>query len=144
MKIARVVCAALLILLSGCASQYFRDAGAPPAVPPRYALADLPQPEYWTGVVFNGAKVGFSHTRLTPAGGLFELQGEAVLRFRFLGYEKRVQVHSLDTIDESARLVRFAYHYVLDDTEQDVRGEVSEGGCAIRSRPGAGPPSGRR
>jgi hypothetical protein len=127
MKIARVVCAALLIFLAGCASQYFRDAGAPPSEPPRYALANLPQPEYWTGIVFNGAKVGFSHTRLTPAGGLFELQGEAVLRFRFLGYEKRVQVRSLDTIDESARLVRFAYHYVLDDTEQDVSGDVRDG-----------------
>jgi hypothetical protein len=127
MKTARVLGAALLIFLAGCASQYFRDAGAPPAVPPRYALADLPQPEYWTGIVFNGAKVGFSHTRLTPAGGLFELQGEAVLRFRFLGYEKRVQVRSLDTLDEGARLVRFAYHYVLDDTEQDVSGEVRDG-----------------
>lgn len=126
MKIARVLGAALLVFLNGCASQYFRDAGAPPPEP-RYALANLPQPEYWTGIVFNGAKVGFSHTRLAPAAGLYELHGEAVLRFRFLGYEKRVQVRSLDTIDESARLVRFVYHYVLDDTEQDVSGEVRDG-----------------
>jgi hypothetical protein len=118
---------ALLIFLSGCASQYFREAGAPPTEPPRYSLAELPQPEYWTGIVFNGAKVGFSHTRVTPVGGLYELHGEAVLRFRFLGYEKHVQVRSLDTVDENARLVRFAYHYLLDDTEQDVSGEVRDG-----------------
>lgn len=118
---------ALLVFLSGCASPYFRDAEAPPEAP-RYSLASLPQPEYWTGVVFNGAKVGFSHTRVAPAGGdLYELHGEAVLRFRFLGYEKRVQVRSLDTVDENAHLVRFSYHYLLDDTEQDVSGEVRDG-----------------
>ena len=126
MKSVRALGAAFLVVLSGCAGQYFRDAGTPSSLP-QYSLAGLPQPEYWTGVVFNGAKVGFSHTRVVPAGDLYELHGEAVLRFRFLGYEKRVQVRSLDTVDGSTRLVRFAYHYVLDDTEQNVSGEVSEG-----------------
>lgn len=126
---ARAFAAVLLALLSGCASQYFREAGAPPLPPPRYSLAGLPQPEYWTGIVFNGAKVGFSHSRVTRAAesGLYELQGEAVIRFRFLGLEKNVQMRSLDTVDESAKLVRFAYHYVLDDTEQDITGEVRDG-----------------
>jgi transglutaminase superfamily protein len=124
----RGLAAALLILLSGCAGQYFRDAGAPPPTPPRYSLADLPQPEYWTGIVFNGAKIGFSHTRVAPSGpGQYEIKGEALLKFRFLGFEKRVQVHSLDTVDAEARLLRFAYHYLLDDTEQDVSGEVRDG-----------------
>jgi Transglutaminase-like superfamily len=128
----RALVPALLISLAGCASQYFRDAGAPPE-PPRYTLASLPQPEYWTGVVFNGAKVGFSHTRIAPAGGgQYVLEGEAVLKFRFLGYEKRVEVRSSDTVDADARLLRFAYHYVLDDTEQDVTGEVRDG--KLRSR----------
>jgi hypothetical protein len=127
MKTAQAVVAALLVFLCGCASQYFRDAGAPPSEPTRYSLASLPQPEYWTGVVFNGAKVGFSHTRVARTGDLYEIHGEAVLRFRFLGYEKRVQVRSLDTVDANARLLRFAYHYVLDETEQDVSGEVRDG-----------------
>ena len=121
--------AALLVFLSGCASSYFRDAGAPPLPPPRYSLADLPQPEYWTGIVFNGAKVGFSHSRVTRAAqqGLYELHGEAVIRFRLLGLEKRVQMRSLDTVDGSAKLVRFDYHYVLDESEQRVTGEVRDG-----------------
>jgi len=127
---------ALLIFLSGCASQYFRDAGPPPLEAPRYPLAALPQPEYWTGVVFNGAKVGFSHTRVAPAGGgLYEIRGEAVLRFRFLGFEKQVQMRSLDTVDERARLVRFDYHYVLDDTEQNLSGEVRDGAVNARATP---------
>src|SRR6266568_9560888 len=121
--------AALLVFLSGCASPYFRDAGAPPLPPPHYSLADLPQPEYWTGIVFNGAKVGFSHSRVTRAAqqGLYELHGEAVIRFRFLGLDKRVQTRSLDTVDENAKLVRFDYHYVLDDSEQRVTGGVRDG-----------------
>ena len=124
---ARVVVLALLVLLAGCAGQYFRDAGGTTAEPSR-TLADLPQPEYWTGIVFNGAKIGFSHMRVAPtAGGLYELHSEAVLSFRFLGVEKRVQVRTLDTVDSDARLVRFAYHYVLDETEQDVSGEVRDG-----------------
>jgi hypothetical protein len=137
---ARVLGAAFLLLLSGCASQYFRDAGAPPSPPP-HSLAQLRQPEYWTGIVFNGAKIGFSHTRVSPAsGGLYELQGEAVLRFRFLGFEKRVQVRSLDTVDENAKLVRFAYHYLLDETEQDLSGEVRDGRLRYRISTAKRPP----
>jgi transglutaminase superfamily protein len=143
MKTRAALLAALLFLLSGCASQYFRDAGSAPLPPPRYSLADLPQPDYWTGIVFNGAKIGFSHTRVAAAGGLYELRGEAVLRFRFLGFEKRVQVQSLDTVDANARLVRFAYHYVLDDTEQDVAGEVRDGVLRYQVSTGRRPPEKR-
>jgi transglutaminase superfamily protein len=132
MKTSRALGVALLVFLSGCAGQYFRDAGAPPPSPPRYSIAALPQPEYWTGVVFNGAKVGFSHTRIAPAGDLYEIHGEAVLKFRFLGYEKRVQVRSIDTVDAGAKLLRFSYHYLLDDTEQDVSGEVRDGSLRYR------------
>ena len=131
---------AFLLLLSGCTSQYFRDAG-PSSAQPRYSLDNLPQPDYWTGIVFNGAKVGFSHTRVAPAGGgLYELHSEAVLSFRFLGVEKRVQVRSLDTVDGSARLERFAYHYVLDDTEQDVSGEFRDGRLRYEVSTGGRPP----
>ncbi len=134
--------AALLVFLSGCASSYFRDAGAPPLPPPRYSLTDLPQPEYWTGIVFNGAKVGFSHSRVTRAAqpGLYELHGEAVIRFRFLGLEKRVQMRSLDTVDGSAKLVRFDYYYVLDDSEQRVTGEVRDGRLGYRVATAQRPP----
>ena len=120
---------ALLGFLSGCASQYFRDAGEPPFPPPRYALSELPQPEYWTGIVFNGAKVGFTHSRVGRAAGenVYELHGEAVMRFRLLGFDKRVQMRSLETVDADGRLVRFEYSYQLDDSEQRVTGEVRDG-----------------
>jgi hypothetical protein len=123
------VCALLPALLCGCASRYFRDAGEPPAPPPRHALARLPQPEHWTGIVFNGAKIGFTHTRVVPAAepGLYEIHGEAVMLFRFLGIEKRMHLRSLDTVDENAKLVRFDYRYGLDDSEKRIEGEIGDG-----------------
>ena len=138
---ARAAAVALLALLSGCAGQYFRDAGTQPLDAPRYSLPDLPQPEYWTGFILNGAKIGFSHTRVAPAaGGLYELHGEAVLAFRLLGVNKRVQVHSVDTVDSGARLIRFAYRYVVDDTAQEVSGEVAGQRLRYRVSTGGRPP----
>jgi hypothetical protein len=97
--------------------------------PPRHSLARLPQSEHWTGIVFNGAKIGFTHSRVLPAAerGIYEIHGEAVMLFRFLGIEKRIHLRSLDTVDEDARLVRFDYRYGLDDSEKRIEGEVREG-----------------
>ena len=122
------------VFLSACAGRYFHDAGLPPDPPPRYTLADLPEPEHWTGVVFNGAKIGFTHTRVTRAAqdGLYDIHGEAVVRFRFLGYDKRTQIRTLDTVDENGRLVRFDHRYVLDESEQSLKGEVRDGRLRYR------------
>lgn len=123
--IPRLGLAALLVVLSGCASQYFRDAGAPPAVP-QYTLEDLPSPEYWTGIVFNGAKVGFSHSRVSRSAepGRYDIEGEAVMHFHFLGFEKSVQMRTLDVVDAQGALARFDHRYVLDQSERRAKGEV--------------------
>ena len=123
------VCALLPALVCGCASRYFRDAGEPPAPPPRHTLASLSQTEYWTGIVFNGAKIGFTHSRIVPAAerGLYEIHGEAVMLFRFLGIEKRVHLRSLDKVDENAKLVHFDYRYGFDDSEKRIEGGVRDG-----------------
>lgn len=133
---------ALPLVFSGCAGRYFHDAGAPPVPAPRYSLAELPEPEHWTGIVFNGAKVGFTHTRVTRAAedGLYEIHGEAVVRFRFLGYDKRTQIRSLDTVDGNGRLARFDYRYVLDESEQSLRGEVRDGRLRYRVSSGGRAP----
>lgn len=134
------IAAAALALLSGCAARYFHEAGAPPLPAPRYSLAELPQKEYWTGVVFNGAKVGFTHTRVNPAAqdGLYEISSEAVIRFSFLGFDKRVQMRSHDTVDEKARLLHFDYEYLLDESRQRVTGEVRDGRLRYRVTDAAG------
>ncbi len=129
-----VAVGALLALLSGCAGRYFRDAGAPPLPPPRHSLADLPEPEHWAGIVFNGSKVGFSHSHVTRAAenDLYEVQGEAVIRFRLLGFDKRVHMRSLDIVDGSGRMVRFDYRYLLDESDRSVVGEVRDGRLRYR------------
>ena len=120
------ICAALLAL-SGCASQYFRAAGAP-AEAPRYSLATLPDKDIWTGVVFNGNKIGFTHTRVASAGEhRWAIEGEAVMHFHVLGYDKRVEAQTLDLVDDDARLIGFDYRYLLDESRQRIKGTLREG-----------------
>ena len=88
----------LLVILSGCAFLYFRPAGSPPYPPPRYTLNEWPYKDYWTGIVFNGRKIGFSHLALNPSkenGGLYEIRAEAVFLLRLLGVSKKVILKSI-------------------------------------------------
>jgi hypothetical protein len=122
---------AALLALSGCASQYFREAGTPAATP-RYSLATLPDKDIWTGVVFNGNKIGFTHTRVAGAGEhRWAIEGEAVMRFHMLGFDKRVQAETRDLVDDEARLLEFDYRYVLDESTQRLKGAVREGRIAF-------------
>jgi len=134
--------AAALALLSGCAGLYFHDAGPAPVPPPRYSLAELPQKEYWTGIVFNGAKVGFSHTRVaqTAQPDRFEIASEAVMHFRFLGYDKRVEMRARDEVDADARLLAFDYEYLIDENVQHLAGEVRGDRLRYRLSVAAGRP----
>ena len=120
----------LTAALPGCAGLYFHDAGAPPAPPPQYRLADWPYKEYWTGFVFNGAKIGFSRLRIAPAehqAGRYQIRSEATFTLRFLGVEKKIQVRSLDLVRDDLALVEFAHDYSIDGNELKLTGAV-EGG----------------
>jgi hypothetical protein len=114
----------LLVFLAGCAGQadYFRDAGPPPTVEP-LALAAWPHPEVWTGVVFNGDKIGFSHSTLRRAGEGYELQSDASLRLRFLGIDKRVGLHGVDRVRADLTLESFTYEHEIDGSVLKVAGE---------------------
>lgn len=117
-----------LLALSGCASLYFQDAGAPPDPPPQFSLERLSWKDYWTGIIFNGEKIGFSHTRVAPASqaGEFEIHSEAAFLLRFLGVEKKFRMTSTDRIRTDLQLVRFDYDVDMDGLRQQVRGEVRE------------------
>ena len=115
------------LLLSGCAGMYVRDVAAPPQPPPQYALRAWPAPEYWTGIVFNGEKVGLTHLTLIPPGPgerLYELRSEALLAFHFLGYDKRVTLTAQDWVTDDLRLERFAHDYNLDGRKLTLTGRV--------------------
>ena len=75
-RLGRLLLLALALPLGGCAGMYFRDAGPAPVI--RHELARLPYSEYWTGIVFNGEKIGFAHFDIRSAGaGNYEIRSEA-------------------------------------------------------------------
>ena len=114
--------------LSGCASWYFRDAGAPPAPPPQYSLEQWPYKEYWTGIVFNGAKIGFSRLSVAPAAdSRYEVQSEAAFVLHFLGLEKKFRFRSSDIVNSDLTLQRFDYDYHIDGNDLKLSGEVDNG-----------------
>ena len=120
----------LVIMVSGCTCLYFRPAGTPPHLPPRYPLEEWPYKEYWTGIVFNGRKIGFSHLAIKPAKEgphLYEIQAEAVFLLRLLGVSKKVILKSYDQVRDDLTLVRFSYQYSIDDHNLRLTGKVSEG-----------------
>ncbi|MGH8621525.1 MAG: hypothetical protein ACRET3_05235, partial [Burkholderiales bacterium] len=118
---------ALSLALGGCASLYFQDAGPAPEI--RLELAKLPFSEYWTGIVFNGEKIGFTHIsiRKEPATEDYEIRSEASFVLRFLGIEKKVKLKSRDLIAGDLTLVDFAYEYYIDNSELRVTGRRQSG-----------------
>lgn len=116
-----------LPLLAGCAGLYFRDAGAPPPAP-EYALANLAFDEYWTAIVFNGEKIGFTHFKIEPTGdGEFLIRSKAALNFHFLAVDKVVKLFSEDWVGPDLTLRKFRYDYNLDGNALALEGAVDDG-----------------
>ena len=119
MRFVFVLCC---LALTGCANQPFRDAGAPPA-PAGVTLETWPHKDQWTGVVFNGDKIGFSRRTLRQAAdGLYEIQSEAAIRLRFLGVDKRVNLRALDRVRPDLTLASFRYEHEIDGSPLKVTG----------------------
>jgi Transglutaminase-like superfamily len=120
----RIILLALVLAVQGCATQYFRDAGAPPAPTP-VSLETWLHPDLWTGVVFNGDKIGFSRRtlrRAADAPGRYEIESEAAMRLRFLGVDKRVNLHALDRVRPDLTLESFHYEHDIDGSPLKVSG----------------------
>ena len=119
-----------LLLTGGCAGLYFREVNAPPQPPPRHTLQAWPSREYWTGIIFNGEKIGLTRLALLQAGDLggpYELRSEALLAFHFLGFNKRVTLKAQDWVTDDLRLERFAHEYDLDGQKLKLSGKVERG-----------------
>lgn len=125
---------ALVVALGGCAARYFQPAPTPPEVP-RHALAAWPYAEYWTGIVFNGERVGYAHLALAALEdepGRFRIRSEAAMRFRFLMLDKRVTLTAEDIVDEGLRLLRFTYDYDIDGSRLHLEGAVDGNTLHVR------------
>lgn len=122
--------AVLLCVLPGCTSLYFKDAGAPPATAPQYSLADWPYTEYWTGIIFNGEKVGYAHVQVRPSTerpDTYEIRSRSLLRIRMLGFDKRIALESVDRVGKDLTLDDFSHHYDIDGSRLAIEGEVAGG-----------------
>ena len=118
----RFAIAVFALALGGCANQYFRDAGAPPAPAP-VTLETWQHRDIWTGVVFNGDKIGFTRRSLRlAADGLYEIESEAAIRLRFLGIDKRVNLRALDRVRGDLTLASFQYEQDVDGSPMKVSG----------------------
>ena len=115
----------LLVLLPGCASQYFKDAGAPPEAR-GFALEAWPHRELWTGVVFNGEKIGYTRREVRPTAdaGRWEIESEAVMRIQFLGIDKRIRLQALDRVRADFTLESFEYQHEIDGNRMRVSGDA--------------------
>jgi hypothetical protein len=117
----------LVVLLSGCASNtYFKDAGAPPEPRP-LTLESWPHRDLWTGVVFNGQKVGFTRRQVRAAAdapGRWEIESEAVMRLQFLGVDKRIRLHARDRVRADLTLEAFSYEHEIDGNRLLVAGKA--------------------
>lgn len=123
-----------LFLLSGCAGLYFRDVETPPPAPVRHTLAAWPYHEYWTGIIFNGEKIGLTHLAIhtsAESGASYELRSEALLAFHFLGLSKRVTLKAQDWVTHDLRLVRFVHDYDLDGQQMKLTGTVENGQLSV-------------
>ena len=127
----------LLVMVSfvatGCERMYFREAAVPQA-PARHALSAWPYRDVWTGVVFNGEKIGLTHLAIMPAenqAGGYELRSEALLAFHFLGLNKQVTLKAQDWVADDLRLERFAYDYDLDGNKLKLTGMVQNGQLVV-------------
>lgn len=122
----RFIIAVILVLSQGCAGLYFWDAGEPPEAP-RYTLDEWPYDEFWTGIVFNGDKIGFTHLTLEPAGSpdTFLIRSEASMQFDLMGTGKEVKLLAEDWVNPDLSLRRFFYDYDLDGNHLKLTGEVT-------------------
>jgi hypothetical protein len=114
------------LLLQGCAGVYFKEAGPAPEQP-RFTLSESDSREYWTGIVFNGNKIGFSHTQIVQdpeKPGMFRINSEASLRFHFLSISKQVKLISQDWVNPDLTLNSFTYEYDLDGNRMKLYGAV--------------------
>jgi hypothetical protein len=104
---------------------YFQTLDEVPVVEPQQPT-DWPWQEYWTGVIFNGEKIGFTHQQFVADQERFRISSEAALRLRFLMIDKQFAAVTHDWVDANLQLERFEYDYKIDHSRRLIKGEVND------------------
>ena len=123
------LCVASGIWLAACnAGPPHQHQPDPQARSPEHTDRLLPPTTYWTGLLFKGAKIGFSRFAIAPRdNGGYEIRTETTMRFRFLTVDKSIAVRAVDLVAPDLALRRFHYRYELDGSRLELRGTVREG-----------------
>jgi len=104
---------------------YFHTLEEEPAVEPPHP-SNWPWQEYWTGIIFNGEKIGFSHQQFVPDQDRYRISSEAALRLRFLVIDKQFAAMTHDWVDSSLQLKSLEYEYKIDKSRRLIRGNVHD------------------
>lgn len=129
---SRSVWIVLMLPLCACQGLYFHT--LPPAEPLHLRLPELPKTEYWTGIVFNGEKIGFTHFALVPEHEHWRINATAVMHFQLLGYSKKLTLKSTDLVDKDLQLLEFKYDYEIDGSRLEITGRRTREGLETLSR----------
>ncbi|MFC1524223.1 transglutaminase family protein [Thermodesulfobacteriota bacterium] len=123
----------IVCLLSGCVGRYFHDV-QPVREVQQTSLSGLPFDEYWTGIVFNGRKIGFSRfaIRARDSGSEeYEIISEASISFHFMTIEKKITMQGRDVVTKDLVLKNFQYEYVIDGNPLQQNGRVENGKLTV-------------
>lgn len=119
-----------VVLLTGCAGRYFHRVGEQPPSSLPLPPAEWPVKEYWTGVVFNGDRIGFTHLKISTAENVarcYDIHSAAYLRTRFLMFDKKINLIAHDRVAEDLTLISFSYRFELDGNQLAFSGKQSAG-----------------
>ena len=122
------------LLLPGCADLNLQPGGSTLELFPKYNFTNLPFDQYWTGISFNGSKIGFSHLKITPdpeLNNIFVLETESIMAFRLQGYDKQIVLKSRDRVRQDLSLVDFVYEFQLDGTTMLLQGATEYDGLRV-------------
>src|SRR5215831_3285310 len=122
------------LLLALARSQWPLQSADPAGLPIVAGAADAE--DDWMGVYMHGQKVGYSHTRLTPADGGYRLEETSLLRLSVLEQVQTIRV-AIDATTAGDFAVR-AFTVKLDSGlgAFDVRGSVDGSALVLHMRTG--------
>ena len=104
---------------------YFHTLDEVPTIEPPHP-SNWPWQEYWTGIVFNGEKIGFSHQQFVPDQDRYRIISEAALRLHFLVFDKQFAAMTHDWVDSSLQLKSLDYEYKIDKSRRLIKGNVHD------------------
>lgn len=115
------------MVAAGCHGAYFRPVGR--TLPPHAGidLASVCPLEYYTGIVFNGEKIGFSRFSLTRSreeDGLYDIRTEAAFSLKFFAWDKTFSLKAHDRVDGELALKDFLYEYTIDGSVMIIEGRI--------------------